>query len=1102
MPEAAPPRPEAAPLHSPRTKSSVTAALAGESAAAAARSSSSAFEASSAAEMVGSTSHIAARTATPVSVFESDGRPPKNSNKYSSSTPKPSAAADAAVTSVAATSSSSLATTTSLTSGHHFHAAEAAALVGEHVPDDDVAAGGAGLNSAVSTFRRARSRSSTGAHLAALGSGGLSLDDGGDSVGAPSSDGGGSASRPSTPLPSLVEGGNGGVGASGADEEAGGGGGGGPRQVATASGAATTSATSSPPLTPSRPRAPPAAAAVAKVQRPFSKLGAAAAALVARYVACPTRAAAAAERFASAARLVLHFDVNKTIVMTDGAQGAGAGCVVNMMLSECAWGRLEPGAEPPKSSESKEGGGGTFAAAGAAEKEPKEAEMEESSSSPSASSLPPPLPAPQVRWVAVGRLAADRPLADPQLMTYRSFLDSFALPSDATMPEPERERRRKARQDLKRRFTDKGQPGAMFASVHAVVVEELSRAQAAACRDSDGGDKKKQCVEKCVHGHHLLHPTVLPSFFNLLLHLQAQRRRFTIVLRSFGTDLPAVIDEINAFAEGRHPSYASARLDGSDGRVDVRISEKRGHLGAFIRLSSRPEGTSLLLGAPRELLAAREYGPKDIVAAAKATRGAKLLRTFGEIHAAVAGPPPWKNSVDDKSSSSPSSEKENGIVSRALALRDYYPFWKASGERGRAGKLFLLDDGEGDGDDVAGDDGDEGKGGGSDGENNNSSSTPPLSPSPPPPVIGSTEGEAAAAAAAAKVAPPQKAPRDSSQVVHVFFDDNVGHGAANIVDARNVKTGAGIPFADVARAHLVRVEPLGAVLDPAFFVSAVHESVLAASSSSSSSSSTSAATANAAAALCSSEAPADTLLLSPRPPRKFPAVSSEAFPAAGGSASSSSAAAALASRRNSTEGEGNGNGGGAAAAAAPPQSPSFAAAANAPAAAETPATTATIAAAFPGEYCHKCGKVHPPKAAGGVGGVASSSAASAASAAALALAAAAAAAEDNSGGGGGGHHASARGKALWFLARARLMTVVRLGVAARLGGAVHETLEGSLSASVGRGGSVDGSGVGGSRSRSSGLVELLSQGKTIGQALAEKAAAEKEEEARKWGGQV
>ena len=114
--------------------------------------------------------------------------------------------------------------------------------------------------------------------------------------------------------------------------------------------------------------------------------------------------------------------------------------------------------------------------------------------------------------------------------------------------------------------------------------------------------------------------------------------------------------------------------------------------------------------------------------------------------------------------------------------------------------------------------------------------------------------------------------------------------------------------------------------------------------------------------------------------------------------------------------------------------------------------------------------------------------------------AALAAAENNNSNnsGGGGHHASARGKALWFLARARLMTVVRLGVAARLGGAVHETLEGSLTASVGRGdsgasasGGGGGAGGGGSRLGGIGLSRLVSEGKTIGEALAEKAEKER-----------
>ena len=49
------------------------------------------------------------------------------------------------------------------------------------------------------------------------------------------------------------------------------------------------------------------------------------------------------ENIAVKARLVLHFDINKTILMTDRAQGANTAHMINVLLCECAWGRLEPG---------------------------------------------------------------------------------------------------------------------------------------------------------------------------------------------------------------------------------------------------------------------------------------------------------------------------------------------------------------------------------------------------------------------------------------------------------------------------------------------------------------------------------------------------------------------------------------------------------------------------------------------------------------------------------------------------------------------------------------------------------------------------------------
>ena len=49
------------------------------------------------------------------------------------------------------------------------------------------------------------------------------------------------------------------------------------------------------------------------------------------------------ENIAVRARLILHFDINKTILMSDKAQDASTDHMVNVLLCECAWGRLEPG---------------------------------------------------------------------------------------------------------------------------------------------------------------------------------------------------------------------------------------------------------------------------------------------------------------------------------------------------------------------------------------------------------------------------------------------------------------------------------------------------------------------------------------------------------------------------------------------------------------------------------------------------------------------------------------------------------------------------------------------------------------------------------------
>jgi hypothetical protein len=124
------------------------------------------------------------------------------------------------------------------------------------------------------------------------------------------------------------------------------------------------------------------------------------------------------ERAASKAHLVLHFDINKTILMSDATKGAGQADMINMLLSECAWGRMHEG--------------------------------------PS--------------WIPVGRLATDRPENDPQLMTYRNFLDSFLYPfveGSGEVTLAENLRRKKLCGALQKAFTSAGQPGVTTHGLHA-----------------------------------------------------------------------------------------------------------------------------------------------------------------------------------------------------------------------------------------------------------------------------------------------------------------------------------------------------------------------------------------------------------------------------------------------------------------------------------------------------------------------------------------------------------------------------------------------------------------------------------------------------------
>ncbi|KAG8147494.1 hypothetical protein E2320_000198, partial [Naja naja] len=66
---------------------------------------------------------------------------------------------------------------------------------------------------------------------------------------------------------------------------------------------------------------------------------------------------------------------------------------------------------------------------------------------------------------------------------------------------------------------------------------------------------------------------VLPSFFCLLESLHREGREFAVIFRTFGTDLPRVLQAVSCALEGQHPGFPA--LGGISLPVDLRLGKIR-----------------------------------------------------------------------------------------------------------------------------------------------------------------------------------------------------------------------------------------------------------------------------------------------------------------------------------------------------------------------------------------------------------------------------------------------------------------------------------------------------------------------------------------------
>jgi len=94
---------------------------------------------------------------------------------------------------------------------------------------------------------------------------------------------------------------------------------------------------------------------------------------------------------------------------------------------------------------------------------------------------------------------------------------------------------------------------------------------------------------------------LIPAFFRTLIQLKKQKREFAVVYRTFGKDLDHVIWEFNQFCCGNHPCYSGRngtpliRFDGYKLTKDLRIRDPL-QKGLFFRFSNELSDAKLLQG--------------------------------------------------------------------------------------------------------------------------------------------------------------------------------------------------------------------------------------------------------------------------------------------------------------------------------------------------------------------------------------------------------------------------------------------------------------------------------------------------------------------------
>eukprot|EP00743_Colponemidia_sp_Colp-15_P001690 GILK01001846.1.p1 GENE.GILK01001846.1~~GILK01001846.1.p1 ORF type:complete len:528 (-),score=117.44 GILK01001846.1:206-1747(-) len=344
----------------------------------------------------------------------------------------------------------------------------------------------------------------------------------------------------------------------------------------------------------------------------------------------------------AAPRLVLHFDINKTLLMQDPAGNKTLDGMIDSIIASQAWGKVEDG-----------------------------------------------------EWmIQSDQLSTAAPDPEVPLITYSTYVDQklpLITEEEEADPELRREQNRaiKAqRGELITSFTQKKRPGEslkpyfrkLMAALDLPKLVQKALVNAAAKRESgeaptprspdmaDLATEEEKIASLLTAGKHY----IVPSFFQLIQHLSNKQRNFAIIFRTFGTDLENIATEYNGFCNGIHPCFNGKnstkplRFDGLRKTRDLRLHSNS--FGVVHRESADPADILLVMGT-LERAKTIEHAQQRFQEAVE-NGDMTMHRGYADIYLHM-----------------------NELLKQhsALAFSDDYEWWNGHGETAEAGKLFVVD---------------------------------------------------------------------------------------------------------------------------------------------------------------------------------------------------------------------------------------------------------------------------------------------------------------------------------------------------------------------------------------------------------------------------